>query len=313
MATSGGVARRPPPPRRPSRATTPSTTVSLDHSTATVFSTITATATPTNTSGDPVAAHLHVDGHHQLHGRPQRQRHSPGNGPGTLSLTDKLDLTTVTGVSVGDTIQVEVSRPSSDGLTGTSATAMATINAVSTPSANVAAGRHHSLHARHDHRHGDYFQRRQRSVSLTYVWTDTTNSKAGPNGNGVLQTTSNTLSTSDQLNLATATGVSSGDVIQVTVTPSSDGQTGTAVMAGATVHAASTPSVVVVLNNSKPTVFDSITATATPSSTSGDPVTLTYVWTDTTNSKGWPLPPATVSSGRRAARRRPPTNSVSRA
>ena len=44
-------------------------------------------------------------------------------------------------------------------------------------------------------------------VTLTYVWTDTTSATAGPTGNGVLQTASNTAATTDSLNLHTATGV----------------------------------------------------------------------------------------------------------
>jgi hypothetical protein len=58
------------------------------------------------------------------------------------------------------------------------------------------------------------------SLTYTYVWKDMTTATAGSSGNGVLQTTTKTSSTTDMLILANATGVKSGDTIQVTVTAS---------------------------------------------------------------------------------------------
>jgi cyclophilin family peptidyl-prolyl cis-trans isomerase len=255
---------------------TPSATVVLDKTSPALNDTITATATTANTDGDPVTlTYVWTD--------TTTMTILQTTGP-TSATTDKLDLAKLSGVSAGDTIQVSVT-PASDGLTGAAATAPtpATVQAVSTPSATVTLDNSNptpidTITATAAPSNAD-----GHPVTLTYVWTDTTNPQAGPNGNGVLQTTSNTSAITDKLNLKGLAGVNVGDVIQVSVTPAADGLTGTAVTANATVQAVSTPSATVKLDNDTPTAFDTVTATATTSNTDGHAVTLTYKWTDTTN------------------------------
>ena len=97
--------------------------------------------------------------------------------------------------------------PTANGQTGTAATAMATVVAPSTPTATVLLNKSaptlsDTLTATATTKNAD-----GHPVTLTYVWKDLTHLTAGPNGDGILQTTSNTSTTTDTLNLQTATGV----------------------------------------------------------------------------------------------------------
>jgi hypothetical protein len=244
----------------------------------TLSQTITATATHDNADGDPVTlTYTWTDTTNNKAG-------SQGNGvlrttTNTSSLTDKLNLTGLPGVSAGDTIQVSV-VPTSDGLSGTAVLAMAKV-IHTTPSAtvslnNVSPTLFDTVTATATTSNAD-----GGAVTLTYQWIDTAN-------NAVLQTTGPTSATTDQLNLKNVTGVNPGDVIEVSVTPTSNGLSGTAATATATVQQTSTPSVSVSLDKSTPTVNDSITASAITSNADGDPVTLTYEWIDTSNNTAGP-------------------------
>ncbi len=217
------------------------------------------------------------------------------NGNGTLQVTssttatsDTLLAANVTGVQVTDQIKVSVATTANGIQSTTPATATATVAVTTTPATTVALNNNKptlsdtiTATATPTNADGD-------PVTLTYQWVDTTTNTAGPNGNGVLRTTTGTSATTDSLNLSQITGVNVGDTITLTVTPMSDGLPGNQVMATATVAQTTTPSVSVKVDKTSPTLNDKITATATPANVDGDPVTLTYQWTDT--------PPTTASN-----------------
>ena len=99
---------------------TPSVTVMLSNTTPTLTDTITATATPSNVDGDPVTlSYIWIDLN------TDNVIQSLNN---TSATTNMLNLAAIKGVSVGDYLYVIVT-PASDGLTGSSATATAIVQA----------------------------------------------------------------------------------------------------------------------------------------------------------------------------------------
>jgi peptidyl-prolyl cis-trans isomerase A (cyclophilin A) len=264
---------------------TPSATVVLTSSNNTspaspsLADTLTATATTSNADGDPVTlTYQWIDTGPNGTGNPVVLKTTSN----TSALTDQLNLSGLSGVNANDVIEVSVT-PMSDGQTGTAATATATAQAISTPSVKTLTLDNHKPTVTQTITATVVTSNTDNDpVKLTYQWVDTTNSHAGPSGNGILRTTSNTSALTDQLNLTGLANVSVGDVITLSVTPTSDNVTGTTDMATATVEAHSTPSATVSLDETNPTLFESITATATTSNADGSPVTLTYTWTDTT-------------------------------
>jgi autotransporter-associated beta strand protein len=106
------------------------------------------------------------------------------------------------------------------------------------------------------------------AVTLTYVWK---------NGTTVVRTHTTTALT-DTLDLSLSGNGSKGDVITVTVTPTDNTGDGTPVTASTTI-ADAPPVATVVLSPNRPTSTQMLVATATASDDDGDPVSLTFVWT----------------------------------
>ena len=106
-------------------------------------------------------------------------------------------------------------------------------------------------------------------LTYTYVWEQ--------NGT-VVQTTADTSSTTDTLDLADLTGVNPDDTITVDVLPN-DGTTDGAMATAAVVVESTAPVATVNLAPINPMTNQILTATATAFDPNGNPVTLTYVWT----------------------------------
>ncbi len=185
----------------------------------------------------------------------------------TASVTDTLDLSTISGLTSGDEITVEVT-PHAGGKEGATETASTTINRAPTvdsvaltPSELTTTQTVTATVVASDLDND--------SLTLTYVWK--------VNGN-VVQTTANVSSLTDTLNLSVAGQGDLGDAITVEVT-ASDGKQTSATANTSTIIVNAAPVVESLsLTPSVPLLTDTLTATVAVSDPDNDPVTLTYVW-----------------------------------
>ena len=106
------------------------------------------------------------------------------------------------------------------------------------------------------------------NLDFTYVWE---------NDGVIVQTTSNTSSLTDTLDLSVPGNGDKGDVITVLVTPSVDGVSG-AVASGSVTVADSPPTASVSLSPANPTSTSTLTATVSASDPDNDPLSFTYIW-----------------------------------
>ncbi len=185
----------------------------------------------------------------------------------TASVTDTLDLNTISGLTSGDEITVEVT-PHAGGVDGVTETASTTINraptvdSVALTPSELTTTQTVTATAVASDLDND-------SLTLTYVWK--------VNGN-IVQTTANVSSLTDTLNLSVAGQGDLGDAITVEVT-ASDGKQTSATANTSTIIVNAAPVVESLsLTPSVPLLTDTLTATVVVSDPDNDPVTLTYVW-----------------------------------
>lgn len=188
----------------------------------------------------------------------------------TSSLTDTLDLTTISTEAAGNVITVEVT-PNDGFVNGTNVTATQTLAASNTaPTATVALSPASPLVNSVLTATATATDVNGQPVKLTYVWKI---------GTTEVKTTSSTSSLTDTLDLSTIGTEVAGDSVTVEVTPNDGTTDGTKVTATRTLAASnSAPTATVALTPTSPTVNSVLTATATAADVNGQPVTLTYVW-----------------------------------
>jgi hypothetical protein len=187
----------------------------------------------------------------------------------TQSLTDSLDLSERSSVHVGDAITVTVTPSDASG-TGTSTVATGIVGAehhvsVGLVPSSPTVGQTLSALASVQVDNPD------NPVLLTYVWYL---------GGTPVQTTT-TQSLVDMLDLSAFPNARKGEQVTVILTPTEAGVVGLSVSASVTL-VNSPPVASVMLEPLNPTTGQSLTAVATVSDADGDPVALTYVWTDAT-------------------------------
>jgi hypothetical protein len=188
----------------------------------------------------------------------------------TPSLTDGLDLSGLTNIAKGDAITVTVT-PSDSSHAGTPAVATAIVgfadqaSVVLMPSSPT-VGQTLSAIATVP------VDGTEDPVLLAYIWYL---------GGARVKTTAPTQSLVDTLDLSTLPNAHKGDEVTVILTPVEDGVIG--LSASASVFIVNSPPVAsVTLEPLNPMTGQSLTAVATASDADGDPVSLTYVWTDAT-------------------------------
>ena len=187
----------------------------------------------------------------------------------TSSVTDTLDLSTISSEAAGNVITVEVT-PNDGFVDGTKVTATRTLAASNTvPTATVALTPENPLVNSVLTATATSADVNGQPVKLTYVWRI---------GTTEVKTTSATSSLTDTLDLSTLSDDAVGQVVTVTVTPKDTVADGTAVTATRTISANVAPTATVALTPASPTTTSTLTATATAADTNGQAVTLTYVW-----------------------------------
>ena len=187
----------------------------------------------------------------------------------TSSVTDTLDLSTISSEAAGNVITVEVT-PNDGFVDGTKVTATRTLAASNTvPTATVALTPENPLVNSVLTATATSADVNGQPVKLTYVWRI---------GTTEVKTTSATSSLTDTLDLSTLSQDAVGQVVTVTVTPNDSVADGTAVTATRTISANVAPTATVALTPASPTTTSTLTATATAADTNGQAVTLTYVW-----------------------------------
>ena len=187
----------------------------------------------------------------------------------TSSLTDTLNLSTISSEAVGSVITVEVT-PNDGFVDGTKVTATRTLAASNTaPTATVALTPESPLVDSVVTATATSADVNGQPVKLTYVWRI---------GTTEVKTTSATSSLTDTLDLSTLSQDAVGQVVTVTVTPNDTVADGTAVTATRTISANVAPTATVALTPASPTTTSTLTATATAADSNGQAVTLTYVW-----------------------------------
>lgn len=238
----------------------PTATVELNPTQPLVDSTLTATATRSDSNSDPVTlTYVWKVGTTVVK-----------TTSATSSLTDTLDLSTISDDDVGEVVTVEVT-PNDGFVNGTTVTATRTLaTSNSAPTATVALAPESPLvnsvltaTATSADVNGDV-------VKLTYVWKV---------GTTTVKTTAGTTNLTDTLDLNTVDTEVGGDTVTVEVTPNDGTRNGTRVSATRTIAASnSAPTATVSLSPNSPTVNSVLTATATVADVNGQPVNLTYVW-----------------------------------
>lgn len=243
----------------PSGNAAPTATVALNPASPLVNSTLTATATAADGDSDPVTL-TYVW---------KRGSTVVKTTSATSSLTDTLDLSTVSSEAAGDAITVEVT-PNDSFRDGTKVTASRTLVASnSAPTATVALTPTNPLVNSVLTATATTADVNGQAVKLTYVW------KVGTTEVKTISATSNL---TDTLDLSTLSEDAVGQVVTVSVTPNDGTTNGTAVTATRTISTNSAPTATVTLSPASPTVTSTLTATATTSDTNGQTVKLTYVW-----------------------------------
>jgi VCBS repeat-containing protein len=188
----------------------------------------------------------------------------------TQSLTDRLDLSEQSSVHLGDAITVTVTPSDSSG-SKTSTVATAIVGAEHHESVTLAPTSP-TVSQTLSVRVAIQGDSTDDPVLLTYLWY--------LNGTPI-QATETTQSLVDTLDLSSVPNARKGDEITVVVTPAEDGVTGLSVSSSVVI--ANTPPVAkVTLEPQNPGPGQSLMAVATASDADGDPVSLTYVWTDAT-------------------------------
>ena len=187
----------------------------------------------------------------------------------TSSVTDTLDLSTISTEAAGNVITVEVT-PNDGFVDGMRVTATRTLAASNTvPTATVALTPESPLVTSVVTATATSADVNGQPVKLTYVWRI---------GTTEVKTTSATSSLTDTLDLSTLSQDAVGQVVTVTVTPNDTVADGTAVTATRTISANVAPTATVALTPASPTTTSTLTATATAADTNGQAVTLAYVW-----------------------------------
>lgn len=242
----------------------PTATVVLNPASPLVNSTLTATATVSDGDSDPV----------NLTYVWKRGTTVVKTTSSTSSLTDTLDLSTVSSEAAGDSITVEVT-PNDGFRDGTKVTASRTLVASnSAPTATVALTPTNPLVNSVLTATATTADVNGQTVKLTYIWKV---------GTTEVKTTSDTSNLTDTLDLSTLSEDAVGQVVTVSVTPNDGTTNGTAVTATRTISTNSAPTATVTLSPTTPTTTSTLTATATTSDTNGQTVKLTYVWKVGTN------------------------------
>ena len=238
----------------------PTATVALNPAQPLVNSTLTATATATDGNSNPV----------RLNYVWKLGSTVVKTTADTSSLTDTLNLSTISSEAAGNIISVEVT-PNDGFVDGTTVTANRTLAASnSAPTATVALSPESPLVNSVLTATATAADVNGQPVELTYVWKV---------GTTTVKTTSDTTSLTDTLNLSTIDTEVAGNTITVEVTPNDGTVDGTAVTATRTLAASnSAPTATVALTPASPTVNSMLTATATAADVNGQPVNLTYVW-----------------------------------
>ena len=192
----------------------------------------------------------------------------------TSSVTDTLDLTTISTETVGDIISVDVT-PNDGFLDGTKVTATRTLVASNTaPTATVALTPVNPLVNSVLTATATSADVNGQDVKLTYVWKI---------GTTQVKKTSSTSHLTDTLDLSTLSEDAVGKVVTVTVTPRDGVVNGTAVSATSTISSNVAPIATVAITPDSPTKTSTLTATATATDSNGQAVMLTYVWKVGTN------------------------------
>lgn len=236
----------------------PVATVTLNPAQPLVNSTLTATATATDGNTNPVnLTYVWKVGTTVVK-----------TTSATSSLTDTLDLSTISTDATGSIITVELT-PNDGFVNGTVVTATRTLAAGdSAPTATVALSPESPLvnsvlTATATYVNGE-------SVDLNYVWKV---------GTTTVKSTLHTSNLTDTLDLSTIGTEVAGNTVTVEVSPHDGSVNGATVTAARTLAASnSAPTATVALSPESPTVNSVLTATATTADANGQAVTLTYVW-----------------------------------
>ncbi|TXT31105.1 MAG: peptidyl-prolyl cis-trans isomerase cyclophilin type [Planctomycetota bacterium] len=237
----------------------PTATVALNPTQPLVNSTLTATATVSDSNSNPV----------NLTYVWKRGSTVVKTTTATSSLTDTLNLSTINSEAAGDIITVEVT-PNDGFVDGTKVTTTRTLVSSNTaPTATVGLTPENPLVNSVLTATATSADVNGQTVKLTYVWKI---------GSTTVKTTSATTNLTDTLNLSTVTGDTVGKVVTVTVTPNDGVVNGTAVSATRTLSANIAPTATVALTPASPTTSSTLTATATAADSNGQAVMLTYVW-----------------------------------
>ena len=181
--------------------TVPTATVALTPENPLVNSVLTATATSADVNGQPVKlTYVWRIGTTEVK-----------TTSATSSLTDTLDLSTLSDDAVGQVVTVTVT-PNDTVADGTAVTATRTISANVAPTATVALTPASPTTTSTLTATATAADTNGQAVTLTYVWKV---------GNTIVKTTSATSSLTDTLNLTTVNSVTvtSGDLVTVEVTP----------------------------------------------------------------------------------------------
>ena len=242
----------------------PTATVTLNPTQPLVNSTLTANATVADTNSNPVnLTYVWKVGSTVVK-----------TTTATSSVTDTLDLTTISTEKVGDTISVDVT-PNDGFLDGTKVTATRTLVASNTaPTATVALTPVNPLVNSVLTATATSADVNGQPVKLTYVWKI---------GSTEVKKTSATSHLTDTLDLSTLSEDAVGKVVTVTVTPKDGVVNGTAVSATSTISSNVAPTATVAITPASPTKTSTLTATATATDPNGQAVMLTYVWKVGTN------------------------------
>lgn len=244
----------------PAGNTAPTATVALNPAQPLVNSTLTATATATDGNSNPVTlTYVWKVGTTVVK-----------TTPATSSLTDTLNLSTISTDVAGSVITVEVT-PNDGFVDGTTVNATRTLAASNTaPTATVALTPVSPLVNSVVTATATAADVNGQDVDLTYVWKV---------GSTTVKTTSDTANLTDTLDLSTITEDIVGAVVTVEVTPNDGTANGTTVTATRTVSDNVVPTATIVsIGPATTTPTSTLTATATAADANGQPVTLTYVW-----------------------------------
>lgn len=243
----------------PAGNTAPTATVALNPAQPLVNSTLTATATATDGNSNPVnLTYVWKVGTTVVK-----------TTSATSSLTDTLDLSTISTEVAGNVITVEVT-PNDGFVNGTTVNATRTLAASNTaPTATVALTPASPLVNSVLTATATATDVNGQPVELTYVWKV---------GSTTVKTTSDTTNLTDTLDLSTIGTEVVGSTVTVEVTPNDGTVNGTVVTATRTVASNSAPTATVALTPASPTVNSVLTATATAADVNGQAVNLTYVW-----------------------------------